>query len=96
MADGLPVTIVGNQITALGRAPVTFLHFEFVRITNAAGGSFKRRVALIHNVLNEVQYDVQLVPQSSGMSCWAASAAAVKQMPMTLKRVIVTEFNRSL
>jgi hypothetical protein len=37
-ADGLPVTIVGNQITALGRAPVTFLNFEFVNITNASGG----------------------------------------------------------
>jgi hypothetical protein len=37
-ADGLPVTIVGNQITALGRAPVTFLNFESVIILNAGGG----------------------------------------------------------
>src|SRR5206468_6147058 len=37
-ADGLPVTIVGNTITAAGRAPVTFLNFEFVNIINAAGG----------------------------------------------------------
>lgn len=37
-ADGLPVTIFGNQITAAGRQPVTFNNFEFVNITNAAGG----------------------------------------------------------
>ena len=37
-ADGLPVTILGNQITAEGRQPVTFDNFEFVNITNADGG----------------------------------------------------------
>jgi hypothetical protein len=37
-ADGLPVTILGNQIIAAGRAPVTFLNFEHVNILNAAGG----------------------------------------------------------
>jgi len=38
LADGLPVTIVGNQITVAGRQPVTFLNFEFVNILNAGGG----------------------------------------------------------
>lgn len=37
-ADGLPVTIAGNQITAAGRAPVTFSSIEAVHITNAAAG----------------------------------------------------------
>lgn len=37
-ADGLPVTILGNQITAAGRAPLTFVNIEAVHITNAAGG----------------------------------------------------------
>lgn len=38
IADGLAVTIVGNQITAAGRQPVTFNNFEFVNIINASGG----------------------------------------------------------
>lgn len=38
IADGLAVTIVGNQITAAGRQPVTFNNFEFVNIINARGG----------------------------------------------------------
>ncbi|HEX4794745.1 MAG TPA: hypothetical protein VH370_13175 [Humisphaera sp.] len=38
VADGLPVTILGNKITAAGRAPVTILNVEAVQITNAAGG----------------------------------------------------------
>ncbi|QEG38732.1 dockerin type I domain-containing protein [Roseimaritima ulvae] len=37
VADGLAVTILGNTITAAGRAPVTFNNFEFVNITNVAG-----------------------------------------------------------
>jgi hypothetical protein len=37
-ADGLAVTILGSQITAAGRAPVTFSSIEAVHITNAAGG----------------------------------------------------------
>jgi hypothetical protein len=32
------VTILGNVITAAGRAPVTFLNFEFVNIVNTNGG----------------------------------------------------------
>ncbi|WP_146393883.1 dockerin type I domain-containing protein [Allorhodopirellula solitaria] len=38
IANGLPVTIVGNQITAEGQQPVTFNNFEFVNIINASGG----------------------------------------------------------
>jgi hypothetical protein len=38
IADGLAVTILGNVITAAGRAPVTFNNFEFVNILNASGG----------------------------------------------------------
>jgi hypothetical protein len=37
-ADGLPVTIQGNTITALGDQAVTFLNVEAVHILNAAGG----------------------------------------------------------
>ncbi len=37
-ADGLPVTIQGNVITALGRAPVTFANTEAVNLLNASGG----------------------------------------------------------
>ncbi len=44
IANGLPVTIVGNQITAQGRAPVTFLNFEFVNLVNTNGGG---RVTLL-------------------------------------------------
>ena len=38
IADGLAVTILGNVITAAGRAPVTFNNFEFVNIINMNGG----------------------------------------------------------
>lgn len=38
VADGLPVTVQGDQITAEGRQPVTFHNFEFVNILNAEGG----------------------------------------------------------
>ncbi|WP_146408323.1 dockerin type I domain-containing protein [Allorhodopirellula heiligendammensis] len=37
-ANGLAVTIAGNQITAAGMQPVTFNNFEFVNILNASGG----------------------------------------------------------
>lgn len=37
VADGLPVTILGNTITAAGRAAVTFNNFEFVNILNSGG-----------------------------------------------------------
>jgi hypothetical protein len=37
-ANGLPVTILGNQITAAGDQPVTFNNVEAVNILNPAGG----------------------------------------------------------
>src|SRR5204862_3928343 len=46
-----------------------------------AGGSYKRRMALIPDIKASaninVKYDVQLVPQQTEYSCWAASAAMI-------------------
>ena len=48
---------------------------------HTAGGSYKRRLTLLPAIAApngiDVMYDVQLVPQQTGMSCWAASAAMV-------------------
>ena len=48
IADGLAVTILGNVITAAGRAPVTFTNFEFVNILNASGGG---NITLINSLI---------------------------------------------
>jgi PKD repeat protein len=46
---------------------------------HTAGGSYKRRLTMIPKISApngvDVMYDVQLIPQDTGMSCWAAGAA---------------------
>ena len=46
---------------------------------HTAGGSYKRRLAMLPNISApsgvDVTYDVQLIPQETAMSCWAAGAA---------------------
>ena len=46
---------------------------------HTAGGSYKRRMTLLPGIAApsgiDIMYEVQLVPQQTGMSCWAAGAA---------------------
>jgi hypothetical protein len=48
---------------------------------HTSGGSYKRRVQLLPGITApsgiDVRYDVQLVPQPTDMSCWAAGAAMI-------------------
>ncbi|MEQ1868665.1 MAG: papain-like cysteine protease family protein [Vicinamibacterales bacterium] len=48
---------------------------------HTAGGSYKRRLTLLPGVTApttiDIRYDVQLVPQQTGMSCWAAGTAMI-------------------
>ena len=48
-----------------------------IELGHAAGGSYKRRVALAQTEVNYINYEVPLVAQQTGMSCWAASFAMI-------------------